>query len=155
MRLLWCFRCWRFYRSYPRKGSHHFIMILFSFASYWYFSQDCVSPCHYLSNKLGFVEFGARMRKLWLFWYCMFYTERLYRPMERLYRLTGTTGVWSGCTAPELVRRLYRSCTALPPDWSLLWCGCWAVVGRLYRLLPVTGCTGAHRGCTAPMLFCT
>ena len=64
------------------------------------------------------------------------------RCLERLYH-------------PELVRRLYRSCTALPPDWSLLWCGCWAVVGWLYRLLPVTGCTGAHSGCTAPMSFCT
>ena len=37
MRFLWCFRCWRFYWSFPRKGSHHFIMSLFSFASNWYF----------------------------------------------------------------------------------------------------------------------
>ncbi|KAI4980864.1 hypothetical protein ZWY2020_021349, partial [Hordeum vulgare] len=31
--------------------------------------SDCVSPCRYLSNKLGFVEFGVRMRKLEMFHY--------------------------------------------------------------------------------------
>ena len=34
MPLLLRFRCCSFYRSYSRKGSHHFLMVFFSFASY-------------------------------------------------------------------------------------------------------------------------
>ena len=66
--LLLRFRCWSFYRSYPRKSSHHFLMGLLLFASFCYFYQDCVSPCCKLSNKLGFIEFGVCLQKLWQFW---------------------------------------------------------------------------------------
>ena len=38
------------------------------------------STCHLLSNKLEFAQFGARMRKLWLFLSNLFFTHRLYRP---------------------------------------------------------------------------
>ena len=50
------------------EGFSPFSLGLFSFASYWYFYQYCVSPGRLLSNKLGFVEFGVRLQKLCQFW---------------------------------------------------------------------------------------